>query len=271
MIAVSGRRWVMVDRVEIEGVTVEYEVVGTGDYVVLLHARPFVSWYTPLVEVLSEYSVLRYRRTVPHDRRPFSIDDDADVCAQLLDHVGFDRPHVAGHSYGGLLALALARSRAAALRSIALLEPATSGLLEPEQARAGLAPLMEAYRTRGPAVAVEQFLRVVLGDDAPSLLERFVPGGFDEAVANADQFFQVELPAVTEWSFGHDDARLIDQPILNVIGIESAPRFVQGAAIVQTLFPASVRFELPGAGHLLMAQRPGAMATRMAQFWAAGA
>ena len=154
-----------------------------------------------------------------------------------------------------------------ALRSIALLEPAGSGLLDPEQATAGLAPLIEAYRTRGPAVATDQFLGVVLGDDARSLLDRFLPGAFDEAVANADQFFQVELPAAAQWNFGQDDARLIDQPILNVIGTETVPRFIQSAAIVQALFPHAERVELSGAGHLMMAQQPEAMATRLIEFW----
>ena len=208
------------DHVEFDGVTVDFEVTGNGDRVVLLHARAFVGWYVPLVDVLSEYSVMSYRRTVPVDDRLFSIDDDAAVSARLLDHVGFEQPHVVGHSYGGLVALALARSRAVALRSIALLEPAGSGLLDPEQATAGLAPLMEVYRTRGSAVAAEQFLGLVLGEDARSLLDRFLPGAFDEFVANADQFFQVELPAAAQWSFGADDARLIEQPILNLIGTE---------------------------------------------------
>jgi pimeloyl-ACP methyl ester carboxylesterase len=255
------------DHVEFDDVAVEYEVTGSGDQVVLLHARPFVGWYAPLVDVLSEYSVLRCRRTVPLDGRPFSIDDDAAVCARLLRHVAFDRPHVVGHSYGALVTLALARSDVVPLRSIALLEPAGSGLQDPEQATAGLAPLMELYRTQGSAVAAEQFLGAVLGDDARSLLERCVPGAFDDALANADQFFQVELPAAAQWRFGEDDARLIEQPILNVIGAETLPRFVQSAAIVQSLFPAAVRVELPGVGHLLMAQEPTEMATRLAEFW----
>jgi hypothetical protein len=94
----------------------------------------------------------------------------------------------------------------------------------------------------------------VLGEDARSLLNRFLPGAFDEAVANADHFFQVELPAAAQWSFRQGDARLIDQRILNVIGTETVPRFVQTAAIVQSLFPNAVRVELSGAGHLMMAQ-----------------
>ena len=138
------RRWLVVDHVEFDGVAVDYEVTGSGDQVVLLHARAFVGWYAPLVDVLSEYSVLRYRRTVPLDGRPFSIDDDAAVCARLVDLVGFDRPHLVGHSYGGLVALALARSRVVPLRSIALLEPAGSGLLDPEQATAGSGPALRA-------------------------------------------------------------------------------------------------------------------------------
>ena len=116
-------------------------------------------------------------------------------------------------------------------------------------------------------MAAEQFLGVVLGEDARGLLDRFLPGAFNDAVTNADQFFRVELPAAAQWSFGGDDARLIDQPILNVIRAETVPRFVQSAAIVQSLFPNAVRVELPGAGHLMMAQEPTAMATRLAEFW----
>lgn len=126
----------------------------SGDHVALLHARPFVSWYEPLVVALPGYSVLRTAEQCP-PRSDFGLGDDADVCARLLHHVGFDHPHVVGHSYGGCLALELAR-QIVALRSIALLEPATSGLLDPEEAIAGLAQLMELYRARGPVVAAEQ-------------------------------------------------------------------------------------------------------------------
>ena len=255
------------EHLEFGDIAVDFEVTGQGDEVALLHASPFVSWYAPLVDLMDDYSVLRYRRTVPLDGRPFSIEDDAAVCAQLLGHVGFDRPHVVGHSYGGVLALALARSRAVALRTIALLEPAGSGFLDPEQATAGLAPLMELYPTQGPAVVAEQFLGVVLGEDARGLLDRFLPGSFDEIVAHTDQFFQVELPAIARWSFGRDDARLIDQPILNVVGTKTVPRFVQTAEIVQSLFPDAKRVELPGAGHLMMAQVPAEMATILREFW----
>ncbi len=253
--------------VEFDDVAVDYEVIGGGAQVALLHARPFVTWYSPLIEELPEYSVLRYRRTVPADRAGFGIDDDAEVCARLLRHVGFDQPHVVGHSYGGLVALALARRDASTVRSIALLEPAASGFLAPEQAAAAMAPLMDAYRSNGPSVAIDLFLSAVCGADYRSVLDHVVPEAFDDAVAHADQFFGVELPAVVRWTFGPEDARGIDRPILSVVGTESAPRFVQGAELIQTWLPNAASFTLPGTGHLLMTQNPQAMAERLARFW----
>jgi pimeloyl-ACP methyl ester carboxylesterase len=257
----------MRDHIRFDDVDVYYERIGSGDQVVMAHALPFVGWYAPLAATLTDYAVLCYRRTVPLDGRQFGIDDDAELCARLLRHVGFDRPHLVGHSYGGLVSLALARSEGVSVRSLALLEPATSGLVEPGRAMAGIGPLIEMYRTRGSAVTAEQFLRAVLGDDARDLLDRFVPGAYDDAVTHAEHFFQVELPAAAHWRFGPVDARLVDQPILNVTGAESAPRFTESAEIIQSLFPKSVRYVLPGSGHLLMAQEPAAMARRLAEFW----
>ena len=257
----------MMQQIEFDDVSVDFDVVGSGDHVALLHAPPFVSWYEPLVAALPGYSVLRYRRTLPPERSDFGLGDDADVCARLLHHVGFDHPHVVGHSYGGCLALELARRHTVALRSIALLEPATSGLLDPEEAIAALAPLMELHRSRGTAVAAEEFLRFVLGDDARSLLDRFVPAAFDDAVTHGDQFFRVELPAIAHWRFGPGDTSRVDPPILNVLGAESVARFVQAAEIIQSLFPHANRYVLPGAGHLLMAQNPAPIAERLDEFW----
>jgi pimeloyl-ACP methyl ester carboxylesterase len=107
----------------------------------------------------------------------------------------------------------------------------------------------------------------MVGDRARSLLDRFIPAAFDDAVTHSDQFFRVELPAIAHWTFGPDDAARVDRPILNVLGAESVARFVQAAEIIQTLFPQASRYALPGAGHLLMAQDPTRIAERLAEFW----
>jgi pimeloyl-ACP methyl ester carboxylesterase len=248
-------------------VVFEYEFAGSGDPVVTLHARPFVTWYGPLVGQLTGWTVLRYRRVVNPRDGDFGIDDDAAAVAALLRHVGFARPHIVGHSYGGLVALALAMRGEPAVASLALLEPASSGFLAPEAAAAAMAPLLTMYRDEGAEAAMDQFLRLVCGADYRAVLERAVPGAFDDAAATAVQFFEVELPAVAQWSCVATDVEVVTQPVLNLLGNSSSPRFVESADLIQRWLPHAVRETISGGNHLLIADRPQAVAERLEAFW----
>jgi pimeloyl-ACP methyl ester carboxylesterase len=251
------------ERVEFDGVQVEYELLGDGEPVVLPHARPFVSWYTPLTRALDRAS-LRYRRTVPPGRA-WRVEDDAELCARLLARLGIAAPDVVGHSYGGLVALELARGHGVDPRSIALLEPASVGLLPADEAMARMGPLLRAASSDGPA-AMNTFLRVVCGEDGPARLERLVPGALDEAIEGADAFFAVEFPAAVRWSFVPTGVRA-DLPVLIIRGSESAPRSVEAAEILRTWFPAAATHVLDGASHLLVAEEPAVIANRLMAFW----
>jgi pimeloyl-ACP methyl ester carboxylesterase len=252
-------------RVKIDGVLVEYELTGVGEPVVLPHARPFVLWYRPLVDHLQDATVLRYRREAPGPL--WGVDDDARLCARLLAEVGLRRPHVVGHSYGGLVALELARQGAVDLRSLALLEPATVGLFAPEEAAARTSRLIDMAASEGTAAAMDQFLRSICGPDGPEVLDGHVPGALEDAVAHAPGFFGVELPAAVRWSFGASDVTGIDVPVLHARGAASPPRFAEGAAIVESWFPTAEHHVLPGVTHLMMAQAPGLTAELLGAFW----
>ena len=141
---------------------------------------------------------------------------------------------------------------------MALLEPAARGISSSEQVVTALQPVFAAYRAGNTAEAVDRFLRHVCGDGYRAALEQAVPGAFDEALDEADLFFQAEMPAVQQWSFGPRDAERVTQPVLNVLGSQSAQRFVEGAALVQSWFPHAERLSVPDAGHLLMVQNPTA-------------
>lgn len=249
------------EQVELDGVPVEYELLGDGEPVLLPHARPFVSWYAPLAAVLDR-AVLRYRRPVPPGRA-WRVEDDAALCARLLAHVGVERPDVVGHSYGGLVALELARDHGVAPRSVALLEPATIGLLPPDEASARMGELLRAGRSDGGA-AMRTFLDVVCGEDAAVRLDRLVPGALDEALTHADAFFAGEFPAAIRWSFTPGDVPL---PVLAVRGTASAPRSAEAVEIVRSWFPGAATHVLEGAGHLLVAEQSTEIATRLAEFW----
>ena len=207
------------------------------DPVVLVQARPFVTWFRPLLAYLGGRAVLRYRR---ERNAPVSgVDDDARLCAQLLAHVGFERPHVVGHSYGGLVALELARQDVVDIRSLALLEPAPAGLLAPVEAGAQMEPLLRMARESGAAVAMEHFLRAACGASGRDALATLVPDAVENALTYAAGFFDGELPATIAWSFTPADATLIECPILNLRGGLSDTRFRDGSATIQAWFPSA--------------------------------
>jgi pimeloyl-ACP methyl ester carboxylesterase len=183
-----------------------------------------------------------------------------------MEHVGWPAAHIVGHSYGALVALQLAVDAPRRVGSVALLEPAARGISSSAAVAAALQPVIEAYRAGDTAAAIDGFLRHVCGADYRDPLERAIPGAFAEALAEADLFFQAEMPAVSQFAFGPDDASRLTQPVLNVVGADSVARFVEGSALVQTWFPHAERLTVPAAGHLLMVQNPAALAQGLTDY-----
>ena len=259
------------NRFDFDDFRLNYELLGGGERVVLVHASAFVTWYRPLVEQMPDLSTLRFRRhLLPSDGdgyRRLTVAEDAAACARLMDHVGWPTAHVVGHSYGALVALQLAIDAPARVRSVALLEPAARGISSSEHVVAALQPIIAAYKSGDTPGAVDGFLRHVCGDGYRGVLDRVLPGAFDEALGEADLFFQAEMPAVQQWSFGPDDAKRVTQPVLNVSGELSVPRFVQGSELVQSWFPQAERLTVPDTGHLLMVQNPTAVADGLIEFF----
>lgn len=123
-------------RIEISGSTIEYVEQGSGEPVILLHSSGAsgAQWRT-LVERLGT----RFRVIAPDlygygassnwsGRSTFSLDDEAAVVVALLGRL--DQPaHLVGHSYGGAVALNVARTRGALLRSLTVIEPVAFHLL----------------------------------------------------------------------------------------------------------------------------------------------
>jgi pimeloyl-ACP methyl ester carboxylesterase len=261
-----------VDRLDFDDVELTYQLHDGGERVVLVHASPFVSWYAPLVERLTGYSILHYRRCVREPAngryRQLTVAEDAAICGRLMDHVGWDTAHIVGHSYGALVALQLALDARGRVGSVALLEPAARGISNSDQLAAALEPVLAAYTSGDTAEAVDGFLRDGCGDGYRAVLDRVLPGAFTEALRKADLFFQAEVPAVQQWSFGPSDAKRVTQPVLNVLGTESARRFVEGSELIQSWFPQAERFSVPEAGHLLPVQNPTALAHGLNDFFA---
>jgi pimeloyl-ACP methyl ester carboxylesterase len=101
------------------------------------------------------------------------------------------------------------------------------------------------------------------------VLDRALPDSFDRAVADADTFFNQEMPALQQWSFTREDARRIMQPVLAVIGAmskEQSPIWGERQELLLSWLPNVEPFLLPGASHLLQVQNSRAMAEGLAAF-----
>src|SRR5262245_28619475 len=99
----------------VDGVELEYEMRGSGEPVVLVHAGVFGSWFNPLLEepaLTKRCRLVRYHRVgYAGSRRvagPVTIADQARHLGALMQHLGIERAHVVGHSSSGAIALQLA-------------------------------------------------------------------------------------------------------------------------------------------------------------------
>ncbi len=203
----------------------EYRIKGDGDAIVLIHGSILANANLPLFDALTtSLRVLTYHRRGlgGSDRHtgPFSIRDQADDTAQLMSHVGIERAHVFGHSYGGAVALELAVSRPDMVRSLILAEPAIYAQLEPSGAAAmseRLARLSARHRAGDSSGAVDAFMQVAGGPAWKAQVEEHLPGGVEMAETDAPAAFEVELEALSSWRFDRQRAGAISQPTLYMI------------------------------------------------------
>ncbi len=252
-------------RARVDEVELAYQVHSSGEPVVLIHGSNVAAEFLPLVRepALRGYALLRYhRRGMGGSSRtgPASIQQQAADCAGLLAHLGVQAAHVVGRSYGGPIALQLALDAPAHVHTLALLEPALFMVPSAAAFFEQLAPVAETYRRGDTVTAVDMFLQGVGRPNAREIIERAVPGGFEQAVRDADTFFQVELPAIQAWTFTHEDARRITQPVLFVQGAESLPMMNEVRELVHAWLPQTQDVLVPGASHFLQLENAPAVA-----------
>jgi len=261
----------------VNGVELEYEVTGSGEPVLLI-SPVLADGFLPLVgePSLSErYQLIRYHKRgwagSTHTQGPVAVGDHAADAAALLDHLDIPRAHVAGHSSGAAVAAQLALDEPGRVATLILLElsllsvPSGGAFLE----NAG--PVFDAYARGEHEGAVAMFMSAVSGLDwatCRSVLDQRVPGAVEQAVKDADTFFGIELPGLTQWTFGREQAAAIDQPVLSVLGSETETLWVEVAAFLRSSLPHVEERTIAGVGHLLHLQQPEPVARELAQFLA---
>ena len=115
---------------DVQGAPLYYEVAGEGPTILLLHAgiADHRMWDQQFAVFTQHYQTIRYdlrsfgRSQVPAG--PFAHYEDP---AALLQHLGVDRAHVVGASFGGKVAIDFALAYPALVASLILAAPALGG------------------------------------------------------------------------------------------------------------------------------------------------
>ena len=187
------------------------------------------------------------------DGKPFECSLDVDALRELLDSLGAPA-HLVGHSYGGFLALALAREHPTSLRSVAVYDPVAFGVLHASRDGIGLDDLERVRSAPG-------FLDDELGGSAP-WFEAFVdywngPGSWRSLSADARASFlrvgrKVYLEArslLADRTPLSEHARIAAPTLL--LGGERSPLAARRVvALLAQALPRARAHELAGAGHL---------------------
>ncbi|NIR28488.1 MAG: alpha/beta hydrolase [Gammaproteobacteria bacterium] len=171
--------------IDINGTRITYSDAGTGDPVVLIHCSSAsgTEW-SSLCELLTG----DFRRVVPdqwscgasdpwHGRTTFTLAEEAAPILAIIDRIGMP-VHLVGHSYGGGVALRVARERPDMIRSLSLVEPSAFHVLRRGGAR-------ERRLFREIARVAETVARAVTSGDYWGGMGRFVDYWNGEGAWNA--------------------------------------------------------------------------------------
>jgi pimeloyl-ACP methyl ester carboxylesterase len=243
----------------VAGSRIEYVELGIGEPVVLLHSSASTAGqWRDLAEQLSQ----RYHVIAPDlygyggtqrwpGQRPFLLDCEAQIILELIERLGH-RVHLVGHSYGGAVALHVARVRHSLLRSLTLIEPAAFHLLRGIDS-AALAEIVQLAGSVARALeqgaylaGFESFFDYWNGPDAL----RQLPAHKRQAMAAHLVKIGLEFHATLNESARLEDFRSLWVPTLLLRGTRSPLPTRRICQLLEPILPHAQGSTIAGAGHM---------------------
>src|SRR5215468_7739904 len=224
------------ERVQLNGADIEYDVRGSGVPVVFIHGAILSDGFVPVIEqtgIAENFQIVHYRRHgyagSSRSLAGMTMQGWAGDCIALLNHLGIASAHVAGHSFGAGIALQMAIDAPARVRKLALLEPPLGSLVPSgEQFTEWVASVREIYDSGDKTAATDITLAGVYGQEYRRFTDGALPAGaFDRAVSDIDTFFQVELGAMQRWNITTEGLKDIRHPVLSMRGSDTLPVFFE--------------------------------------------
>lgn len=259
--------------ISVQGAELDVNVWGSGEPIVFVQTALTADELRPLASAAAlEHG---YRKILYHRRGyadssvvdgPGSVARDAADCRALLSALAIDRAHVVGVSYSAAVALRLAADAPACVQTLVVQEPPPLHTPSEREFRAANDRLMRTRRVRGAAVALDEFLSMVVGPDWRVVMDDVLPGSVTQMQRDAVTFFDTDIPALLAWQFGCADARRVTCPLLHVGGAESGPWFADVRDLILQWFPQAEDVIVEGADHTLPLTHVAELADAVAAF-----
>lgn len=276
-------------RLAVPGGNIWYKVTGTGSGtpVVLLHGGPgFSSYYLKPLEALGDdRSVIRYdqlgggKSDPISDPRLFTIPHFVEELDSLRSHLGVERWHVLGHSWGTILAFEYYRAHPDRVASLTFGSPVFDIPAYERRARGLLATLPDSLRR---AVARAEALGAYDSPDYQNAINAFyalylfrhpVQADLDSSLASFNQAIYGYMQGPSEFTITGtlkdyvvtDSLSDVKVPTLLTVGEfdEVGPKLVQGFA---ERIPGARFEQLAGAAHMTTWDAPDAMIAAVRSF-----
>ncbi|CJV67837.1 2-succinyl-6-hydroxy-2,4-cyclohexadiene-1-carboxylate synthase [Bacillus tropicus] len=253
--------------VTLQGVSYEYEVVGSGEPLLLLHGftgsmetwRSFVPSWSEQFQVILVDIVGHGKTESPEDVTHYDIRNAALQMKELLDFLHIEKAHILGYSMGGRLAITMACLYPEYVRSL-LLENCTAGLEsedEREERREKDERLADKIEREGIESFVTMWENIPLFETQKSLVQNVQEAVRKERLANnpkglANSLRGMGTGAQPSW---WNELPNLKMPVLLMNG-EYDEKFFRILKNIEKCVSDAKFVKIDGAGHAIHVEQP---------------
>jgi len=242
------------NKITLNGIELAYERRGRGIPLLLIHGYPLDhSIWNDIVPLLeNDFDVILpdvrgFGESTTIDS-PYSISDIASDLAALLDSLGVEQTTLAGHSMGGYVALAFAKSFPDRINGLALVSSQAVG--DTPERKEGRYKTAEDVAQKGVQLVADAMTDKLspsqsVRDIVRPLIARQSPAGVTGA-----------LKAMAEREDLTSFIGSFDKPLVLIHGVADELIPIERAREIKSLLPSAHLVELAGAGHMPMMEMP---------------
>jgi pimeloyl-ACP methyl ester carboxylesterase len=256
-----------------DGDELDVWVIGEGTPVVFVHGGVMRDFLVPLADELTrrgDHQVIHYGRR-GHGGRGLPT-EATDIPGQMrdvlaiLDALGTEKAHVAGHSFGAYIAMEVAARAPDRLLSALLLEPLFGQVVRSPEgqeimravAEVAMPAVMGRYANGDADGAVSAFYEATSRvENAREPVERALPKGARElAVIDLATFLQVDWAAMGAWMAAPVPLPDTTTPVVWIGSTDSGALFDESRAHLQEQRPGTTAYTIADVGHYFPLLKP---------------